>query len=138
MEPADRPTPLPHPDLIVAAVTGAAAYTWLASTQGASPLYVGGTAVLAAVLVMAPTAVATVYLNERSTTDTRGLGYSLAVVLPSFYATYQGRLSALVPSAYTVLPPVVPGGPMNLVGAVLGPETRHVQMMPLTTLKENP
>jgi MFS family permease len=122
---------------LVATVPGAAAYAWLVGTGPAGPVHAGLITVVVGVLVMAPVAVVTVYINERFTTEARGLGfglgYSLAVVLPSFYATYQGWLSNLMPAAYTVVVLVVLGGLFQLVGALLGPETKHVQMGPSTT-----
>lgn len=74
--------------------------------------------------------VVTTYINERFHTGVRasgyGLGYSLAVVLPSFYAFYQSGLSALMPLHYTPLVLLVIGGLLISVGGALGPETRDV------------
>jgi MFS family permease len=73
---------------------------------------------------------ATTYINERFHTSVRasgfGLGYSLAVVLPSFYAFYQIWLSNIVPSRYTELVLLVIGCVLVLIGAAFGPETKDV------------
>jgi len=77
-------------------------------------------------------AMITAYINERFHTGVRasgfGLGYSLAVVIPSFYAFYQGLLGHVMSSTYTVLPLLVIGGLLITVGGALGPETRDVDM----------
>ncbi|HJP80207.1 MAG TPA: MFS transporter [Pseudonocardiaceae bacterium] len=68
------------------------------------------------------------YINERFHTGVRasayGLGYSLSIVIPSFYAFYQLGLSTVVPSEYTPAVLVVIGGALTAIGALLGPETK--------------
>jgi hypothetical protein len=70
------------------------------------------------------------YINERFHTSVRasgfGLGYSLAVILPAFYAYYQAGLEKILPFEYTALPLLVIGAILILVGAAWGPETRDV------------
>jgi len=82
-------------------------------------------------------AMITAYINERFHTGVRasgfGLGYSLAVILPSFYAFYQSLLGHVMSSTYTVLPLLVIGGLLITVGGALGPETRDVDLGPATT-----
>jgi hypothetical protein len=82
------------------------------------------------VLVVAPGALGTVYVNERFRTTVRasgfGLGYSLAIILPAFYVFYQTWLAYLMPFKYTVLVLVVVGALLVFVGAALGPETKDV------------
>jgi predicted MFS family arabinose efflux permease len=82
------------------------------------------------VLVTAPGALSAVYINERFRTEIRasgfGLGYSLAIVLPSFYAFYQSGLAGLMPFAYTPLVLVAVGALLILIGAAWGPETKDV------------
>lgn len=70
------------------------------------------------------------YINERFHTGVRasayGLGYSLAVIIPSFYAFYQAGLAWFMPSQYTVLVLLVVGSILIFVGAAWGPETKDV------------
>lgn len=60
-------------------------------------------AVVAGAAIVAPWAVVTSYLSERFKTSNRavefGLGYSLAVIIPAFYAPYQQRLANLKPAS---------------------------------------
>lgn len=83
-----------------------------------------------AVLVVSQWGLATTYINERFQTGVRasgfGLGYSLAVVPPAFYAYYQAGLGLFMPSKYTVLPLLVLGAALIVVGALWGPETKDV------------
>jgi MFS family permease len=72
------------------------------------------------------------YLCERFPPAVRGsgfgLGYSLPLVLTSFYAYYQNWLGHLMPSGYTPVVLLVVGGVLVLAGALLGPETRDVDL----------
>lgn len=83
-----------------------------------------------AVLVVSQWGLATTYINERFQTSVRasgfGLGYSLAVIPPAFYAYYQVGLGLFMPSKYTVLPLLVLGAALIVVGALWGPETKDV------------
>jgi len=82
------------------------------------------------VLVVAPGALGTVYINERFRTGVRasgfGLGYSLAIVLPAFYVFYQAALANIMPFKYTVLVLVIVGALLIFIGAAWGPETKDV------------
>lgn len=73
---------------------------------------------------------ATVYINERFHTGIRasgfGLGYSLAVIIPAFYAYYQAGLANFMPFKFTPLPLLVVGAALILAGALWGPETKDV------------
>ncbi|MFE7423374.1 MFS transporter [Rhodococcus sp. NPDC057529] len=53
-----------------------------------------------------------------------GLGYSLAIIIPSFYAFYQELLTAVIPRAYTPMVLLVLGGVLVAAGALMGPDTR--------------
>lgn len=81
-------------------------------------------------LVTAPWGLTTTYINERFQTGVRasgfGLGYSLAVVIPAFYAYYQAGLATFMPFKFTPLPLLVIGALLMLVGAAWGPETKNV------------
>lgn len=82
------------------------------------------------VLIISNWGLATSYINERFQTGVRatgfGLGYSLAVIVPSFYAYFQAGLGTIMPFDYTVLPLLVLGGVLLAVGAAMGPETKDV------------
>lgn len=94
---------------------------------------------LVGLIVVCVWGVVTTYINERFHVGIRasgyGVGYSLAVVIPSFYAFFQEGLSAAMPSKYTPLVLLVLSGVLIVVGALLGPETRDVDMAarPATT-----
>jgi MFS family permease len=73
---------------------------------------------------------ATVYIIERFRIGVRasgfGLGYSLAVIPPAFYAYYQAGLANFMPFQFTPLPLLVIGALLILIGALWGPETKDV------------
>ena len=85
-----------------------------------------------AVLVTSPWGVIVTYINERFATEVRatgfGVGFSLSVVIPSFYAFYMSWLSALMPSRLTPVALLCIGGLIGTLGALLGPETRDVDL----------
>jgi MFS family permease len=94
----------------------------------------GGAIVLAcliAVLTSSEWSLATAYITERFHTSVRAsgfaAGYSLAVIAPSFYAFWMKLLGGVMSTTYTVLPLVVIGGLLIVLGAALGPETRDVE-----------
>ena len=118
---------------LLAGLGGIPAYLLVAHR---GPTGLGTTAVLAALvgaLVVCPWAVVTPYLSERFRTESRatgfGLGYSLAVIIPGFYATYQNWLSSVVPARDTVLVLVAIGAVLVLAGAAAGPETTHIEFV---------
>jgi MFS family permease len=84
------------------------------------------------ILALSTWGVVTTYINERFHVGVRasgyGLGYSLAVIIPSFYSFYQVGLSGLMPLAYTALVLLVVAGILIGIGAAIGPETRDVDM----------
>jgi MFS family permease len=117
---------------ISAAVLGTFVYWLLLHFK---PSALGAVIVLAAVTVVLVNpcwAMITAYINERFHTGIRasgfGLGYSLAVIIPSFYAFYQSLLEHVMSPTYTVLPLLVIGGLLITLGGALGPETRDVDM----------
>ncbi len=112
------------------ATVGTFLYYWLISTAP-NNLFVIILLVTAIVTVVtAPWGLATSYINERFQTGVRasgfGLGYSLAVIPPAFYAFYQAGLANFMPFKYTPLPLLVIGALLILIGAVWGPETKDV------------
>ena len=85
---------------------------------------------LLSVLGTAPWGVVMSYINERFATDVRatgfGVGYSLSVILPSFYAFYMNWLGAIMPYRVTPVVLLALGGLGGALGAAMGPETRNV------------
>jgi MFS family permease len=114
----------------ISAVGGTAVYALLLAARPSNLFVVIVMVTVIAVLVVSVWGLATVYINERFRTGVRatgfGLGYSLAVVIPSFYAFFQSGLAALMPFEYTALPLLVIGSVLITVGAALGPETKDV------------
>lgn len=110
--------PLVYGFIVSGLVTGLAAITILT--------------IVVIMLVNAVWGVVTTYINERFHVGVRasgyGVGYSLAVIIPSFYAFYQAGLAGAMPLAYTPLVLLVIAGILITAGAVLGPETRDVDM----------
>jgi MFS family permease len=83
-----------------------------------------------AVLVTSPWGVIVTYINERFVTDVRatgfGVGFSLSVIIPSFYAFYMNGLGRFMPMRATPVVLLVIGGVIGTIGAIMGPETRDV------------
>jgi MFS family permease len=115
-----------------AAVLGTAFYWALLHFQPSGMAAVIALSAATAVLVTPCWAMITAYINERFHTGVRasgfGLGYSLAVVIPAFYAFYQSLLGHVMNPTYTVLPLLVIGGLLITLGGALGPETRDVDL----------
>ncbi|MBA4115448.1 MAG: MFS transporter [Rubrobacter sp.] len=112
------------------AVAGTFLYYLLLSAPPASLFAVILLVTAISVLCISNWGLATTYINERFQTGVRasgfGLGYSVAVILPSFYGFYQSGLATIMPSQYTVLVLLAVGGLLIVVGAALGPETKDV------------
>ena len=74
--------------------------------------------------------VALAYITERFHTGVRasgfGMGYSLSVLIPSFYSFYMLGLQKFMPYKYTHIPLLALGGVLLVIGAALGPETKDV------------
>jgi MFS family permease len=84
------------------------------------------------VLALSPWGMATVYICERFPTHVRasgyGIGYSLAVVIPSFSGIYLLWLAHLMPYLYTPIVLVALAPILMIIGALVGPETRGVEL----------
>ncbi len=112
------------------ATVGAAIFYILGNVPGLSLPVIMLLVTLLSVLVTSPWGVIVTYINERFHTDVRatgfGIGFSLSVVIPSFYAFFMTWLSAIIP--YTLTPAVLLciGGLIGTLGAAMGPETRDV------------
>jgi MFS family permease len=83
------------------------------------------------ILVTAPWGVVLPYINERFHTDVRasgfGLGFSVSVIIPSFYAFFLEGLGQVMPYAVGALVLLFVGGVLGTVGAAAGPETKDVE-----------
>ncbi len=78
-------------------------------------------------------AIITAYINERFSTGVRasgyGLSYSAATIIPAFSSFYMLALKRLgMPYEYTEVVLFALGGLLLLIGALAGPETRHVEI----------
>src|ERR1700759_3963819 len=84
--------------------------------------------VLLSVIVTAPWGVIITYINERFVTDVRatgfGVGFSLSVIIPSFYAFYMNWLGAVMPFDLTPVFLLALGAIIGTIGAAMGPETK--------------
>ena len=83
-------------------------------------------------LVVSPWGIVTTYICERFPTHVRasgyGIGYSLAVIIPAFSGAYMLALQAIMPYAYTPVVLIGLSGVLIVVGALIGPETRDVEL----------
>jgi len=117
---------------VTIASLGAAILYVLSNTQMLSLTAIIVLVCLLAVLVTSPWGVIVTYINERFATEVRatgfGVGFSLSVIIPSFYAFYMSWLSALVPLRLTPVVLLCIGGLIGAAGAWLGPETRDVDL----------
>ena len=87
-------------------------------------------------------AIVTSYINERFPTGVRasgyGIGYSAATIIPAFSSFYMLGLKGLgMPYEYTEIVIFAVGGFLLLLGALSGPETKHVEMAWNTILRRN-
>ena len=108
-------------------------YTLVAhALAGASTLE---TAILTAafyILIVSPWGIVSTYISERFPTSIRasgyGIGYSAAVVIPAFTGFYLLGLSWVMPYVFAPLVLLLIAGVLMITGALLGPETRDVEM----------
>ena len=88
--------------------------------------------VLFDLVVVSPWGVVTTYISERFPPHVRasgyGIGYSAAVVIPAFAGFYLLWLSSFMPYVFTPMVLLVAAGSFILAGALLGPETRDVEL----------
>ena len=78
-------------------------------------------------------AIVTSYINERFPTGVRasgyGVGFSAAAIIPAFSSFYMLGLKGLgIPYEYTEIVIFVVGGFLLFLGALSGPETKHVDL----------
>ena len=97
-------------------------------------------ALVGVAFIASPWAAVTPYLAERFRTSNRSIGFGLGcapgVILPSFYATYLGWFGDLVGARYAPIVFLAIGGLLTVVGAALGPETRHTDLSATGNLNE--
>ncbi|HVY17864.1 MAG TPA: MFS transporter [Rhodopila sp.] len=84
------------------------------------------------ILTVSPWGIVTTYISERFPTHVRasgyGIGYSAAVVVPAFAGFYLLGLSHVMPYVYSPLVLLVIAGVLMVMGALMGPETRDMDM----------
>lgn len=117
---------------VLAAAVAPVLYLVIVSYTGSSvPLLILMTAalMLSSICCFGATAA---YLSERFPTRMRatgyGVGYSIAVIIPSFYAFYESGLASFMQATHTTAVTYVVGGLLLAAGALLGPETRDVDL----------
>jgi len=114
---------------LIATVGSGLLYTLAHGAGFPFPLIVLLTCVLA-ILVTAPWGIIVTYINERFVTDVRatgfGIGFSLSVIVPSFYAFYLAGLGKVVGAQAAPAVLLCIGAVLATLGAALGPETRDV------------
>jgi MFS family permease len=85
---------------------------------------------LLSILVTAPWGVLVTYINERFVTEVRatgfGVGFSLSVIIPSFYAFYVNWLGHVFSAPRAPAALLCIGGVIATIGAAMGPETKDV------------
>jgi MFS family permease len=117
------------------ATVGCALLYVLGNVSGLSLPMIMLTVCVLAVLVTSPWGVIVTYINERFATEVRatgfGVGFSLSVIVPSFYAFYMNWLSAFMPLSVTPVVLLGIGGLIGMVGALMGPETKDVDFQAL-------
>jgi uncharacterized membrane protein YkgB len=104
--------------------------------SGGSLVWTTFIACVSYLLVISPWGIVTTYICERFPTHIRasgyGIGYSLAVIIPAFSGAYMLVLKAFMPYAYTPMVLIATSGILIIVGALLGPETRDVELRAAT------
>ena len=84
------------------------------------------------ILIVSPWGIVSTYISERFPTQIRacgyGIGYSAAVVIPAFTGVYLLGLSLVMPYVFGPLVLLALAGVLIITGALLGPETRDVEM----------
>jgi MFS family permease len=115
---------------VIMATVGTFLYYLLVGTAPQNLFVVIVLVTIVTVLITWVWGLATTYINERFQTGVRasgfGIGYSLAVIPPAFYAYYQAGLATFMPFKYTPLPLLLIGALLILIGALWGPETKDV------------
>jgi MFS family permease len=110
----------------------AAAFAFLAEGPWSGVPLVFGLTLLIRLSGASVFAVTPSYICERFPAAVRGsgfgTGYSLPLLVTAGYAYYQDWLGHIVPYAYTPVVLLVLGGVLILIGALIGPETKDVDL----------
>ena len=108
-------------------------YVLVAGAYRDSTKLIGLVALLLA-LTIPVWAVITPYLTESFRTEIRssgyGISYSFATILPGLYSFYMLGLSKFMPFEFSPIVLLAVGGLMLSLGALAGPETKHVDFNP--------
>ena len=92
------------------------------------------TAVVAAVALLGVPAFGAIgaYMSERFPVSIRatgyGIGYSLALIIPSFYAFYITGLASIMPMEYAPTVLLAVGGVLLIIGGLWSPETKDIDL----------
>jgi hypothetical protein len=119
---------------VVSPVGGSLLYYAMAAHALAGGSAAGTTALAAAFNdpTIAPWGIVTAYICERFPTHVRtsgyGIGYSLAVAIPSFSGIYLLWLARAIPYVFTPMVLIVLAAVLMIAGALLGPETREAEL----------
>lgn len=104
-------------------------YLLVAGAYHNSAMLIGMVAIIL-VLTIPVWAIITPYLAESFRTEIRscgyGISYSVATIIPGLYSFYMLALSKVMHYEYTPIVLLVLGGLMLSLGALAGPETKHV------------
>ncbi|WP_067933181.1 MFS transporter [Alicyclobacillus kakegawensis] len=114
----------------VIAVFGTALLAFILNGQGMPLISIIVLVCVFAAIVTSPWGVIVTYINERFSTGVRAsgfaLGFSVSVIIPSFYAFFMDWLGHAMPYRFTCLVLLCIGGILGAIGAMAGPETRDV------------
>jgi MFS family permease len=118
--------------LILIVGTGLYAASVAHALAGGGLIATTAIACLSYLVVISPWGIVSTYICERFPTQVRasgyGIGYSLAVVVPAFSGAYMLLLQRVLPYVYTPAVLIALSGVLVVVGALLGPETRDVEL----------
>lgn len=115
------------------ATIGTAAYYWLVRSAFRNPTELVVLFTLVNLCATPVWAIVTSYISERFTTRIRatgyGIGYSAAMIVPAFSSFYMLGLAKMgMPYEYTEVALAALGSLLLMIGALSGPETRHVDI----------
>ncbi|MBT1003936.1 MFS transporter [Paenarthrobacter sp. DKR-5] len=115
---------------VLIAVVGSALMVTLMNSKGQSWGLITVLVCAFSILVTAPWGAVLPYITERFHTGVRasgfGLGFSVSVVIPSFYAFFLTGLQSFLSAAAAAATILVIGGILGSIGAAIGPETKDV------------